>query len=576
MLLKVIIVNLRKYLILGGMIIAALFAVIKSSADNASTQLVIHEWGTFTALQDENGETLGHINTDDEPVPDFVHILSAADELHNAGRAMTKVAVTDLTPALRQAIHPESILSMAHPDVTMRLETPVLYFYPGAELSDLTLDVNVQFRGGVLNEFYPFGVAGPAGLDFIRPDTLGTLSWRNLSVGNYAVEFGGPVTSERVWLAPREVGATAVMAQNGEIEKYLFYRGVGNINSPIRVKRSSDGNTLSVRPQIEEVFPLEGATKIEGLWLVDIREDGSAAFRALPSLSLSKSITDDASIEVPAIFNQTDYSSSGTSNLRSAMHKALMQGGLFSDEAHAMLNTWEVSYFKSPGLRIFYVVPKSWTDFYLPLQISREAKIERVMIGRVELVTPKHRELLDRIEHAAIPDMAGFIQKVKEVAEEKGLTEGIFKGVTPLSALAIDIPEAYAAYLQLGRFRQAILLNEFAKNKSATLEKFIKLNKLEGYRSVPGERLLTKHGCLGCHSLDGRRSIAPTFRGIYGREGVLSDGSSYVATEEYIRKSLIQPGSQLVSGFSQSMPTFEGRLSDGDIKEIVEYLKTLE
>src|ERR1039458_980515 len=35
--------------------------------------LVVHEWGTFTSLQDEAGRTLGGINTDDEPVPAFCH-----------------------------------------------------------------------------------------------------------------------------------------------------------------------------------------------------------------------------------------------------------------------------------------------------------------------------------------------------------------------------------------------------------------------------------------------------------------------------------------------------------------------
>src|SRR5262245_60845706 len=40
---------------------------------SASDKLVVHEWGTFTSLQDENGQALGGINVDDEPVPPFVH-----------------------------------------------------------------------------------------------------------------------------------------------------------------------------------------------------------------------------------------------------------------------------------------------------------------------------------------------------------------------------------------------------------------------------------------------------------------------------------------------------------------------
>ena len=45
-------------------------------AKDASNELVVHEWGTFTTLQDEKGARLSGINVDDEPVPKFVHNLS--------------------------------------------------------------------------------------------------------------------------------------------------------------------------------------------------------------------------------------------------------------------------------------------------------------------------------------------------------------------------------------------------------------------------------------------------------------------------------------------------------------------
>ena len=39
----------------------------------ASAELIVHEWGTFTSLHDEAGRTIDGINTDDEPLPPFVH-----------------------------------------------------------------------------------------------------------------------------------------------------------------------------------------------------------------------------------------------------------------------------------------------------------------------------------------------------------------------------------------------------------------------------------------------------------------------------------------------------------------------
>ena len=67
------------------------------------------------------------------------------------------------------------------------------------------------------------------------------------------------------------------------------------------------------------------------------------------------------------------------------MKKALIAQGLFADEAEAMLNTWKTSYFQKPGLRVFYIVPREWTDYFLPLEFSVPARVTRVIVGRIDL-----------------------------------------------------------------------------------------------------------------------------------------------------------------------------------------------
>ncbi len=51
----------------------AILVTIRGQTASAAEKLVVHEWGTFTSLQDENGRQLGGINVDDEPVPSFVY-----------------------------------------------------------------------------------------------------------------------------------------------------------------------------------------------------------------------------------------------------------------------------------------------------------------------------------------------------------------------------------------------------------------------------------------------------------------------------------------------------------------------
>ncbi|HEX8912496.1 MAG TPA: hypothetical protein VF796_09055, partial [Humisphaera sp.] len=66
---------------------AALFALSFASAahaadapppDRRGDRLIVHEWGTFTSLLDERGRQVPGINTDDEPLPSFVHGVHGA------------------------------------------------------------------------------------------------------------------------------------------------------------------------------------------------------------------------------------------------------------------------------------------------------------------------------------------------------------------------------------------------------------------------------------------------------------------------------------------------------------------
>src|SRR5687767_1287810 len=79
----------------------------------AAEPLVIHEWGTFTSLQDEQGRTIGGINTDEEELPEFVHDLDPV--------RMGKDG--DFAPRLIKG------RDYCDPNVTIRLETPVIYVY---------------------------------------------------------------------------------------------------------------------------------------------------------------------------------------------------------------------------------------------------------------------------------------------------------------------------------------------------------------------------------------------------------------------------------------------------------------
>lgn len=81
--------------------------------------------------------------------------------------------------------------------------------------------------------------------------------------------------------------------------------------------------------------------------------------------------------------------------------------------------------------------------------------------------------------------------------------------------------------------------------------------------------------CLACHSVDGSTVVGPTWKGLYGREVTLEDGSTVIADDAYITQSIHDPNSQIVQGFPPAMPPFT-YLSDQDIADIIAYIKSLD
>src|SRR5882672_6798820 len=106
-------------LIILGVALSAAFGTPNQSVD---TELTAHEWGTFTSIAGQDGKAIEWTplngSTD---LPSFVEHFRTAE---------TKVNLRG----------------------TVRMETPVLYFYSPHET---TLSVKVAFSKGVITEWYP-------------------------------------------------------------------------------------------------------------------------------------------------------------------------------------------------------------------------------------------------------------------------------------------------------------------------------------------------------------------------------------------------------------------------------------
>jgi cytochrome c oxidase subunit 2 len=89
-----------------------------------------------------------------------------------------------------------------------------------------------------------------------------------------------------------------------------------------------------------------------------------------------------------------------------------------------------------------------------------------------------------------------------------------------------------------------------------------------------GEQLFISSNCMSCHG-----TWAPTMAGLYMSNVKLADGRTVVADAAYIRTMILDPGAHIVDGYQANstvlMPTFRGSLTEEQIGEIIEYIKSL-
>jgi cytochrome c oxidase subunit 2 len=89
-----------------------------------------------------------------------------------------------------------------------------------------------------------------------------------------------------------------------------------------------------------------------------------------------------------------------------------------------------------------------------------------------------------------------------------------------------------------------------------------------------GAAVYKRYACASCHETGGK--IAPALNGLYGSSVPLEGGGYALADENFIRTSLMNPGSDVARGFRPVMPTYRGLLSEGEVAALIGYLKGLQ
>jgi cytochrome c oxidase subunit II len=100
----------------------------------------------------------------------------------------------------------------------------------------------------------------------------------------------------------------------------------------------------------------------------------------------------------------------------------------------------------------------------------------------------------------------------------------------------------------------------------------------KGNPESEGRQIANARGCLSCHTTDGSKSTAPTWKSLYGSRVELDDGMIVSADEAYLRESMLQPSAKTVKGFEKGLMETVIRpnsLQPKEVRALLDYIKSL-
>lgn len=213
------------------------------------------------------------------------------------------------------------------------------------------------------------------------------------------------------WRFARETRSALVRVHAGDrrnphasvFEKFLFYRGLGAFGLPLAVRAAGEGRALSL--SFENASP----HALGSLFLIRV-EEGSLRFAALGDLAGGAHQAAAAEDLLGPAYRLDE----GVERVKDALTDALAGAGLYCDEARAMVNTWESSYFRTTGLRVLYILPRPLVDEVIPIRIDPVPDdLARVMVGRLEVLTPEREREIE----LALGALAGEAPGARREAE---------------------------------------------------------------------------------------------------------------------------------------------------------------
>ena len=290
--------------------------------------LVVHEWGVFRVSDDVDFAN-AYLRAEWDDLPAFAYG-------HIKGRVVPQ--------------HWGAFEERLRPIIFFHADTPT------------QVRVKVDFPGGMAGVWFPATEKPVVEGQQKQPKFGSALEW-NLAIKQPGMSWqpkspAPPEVSDKHWISRiRRVKSDEIFARYGprptdvEREKFIYYDGIFPHQKWMKIAVEKDRVTLASQVK----HPVFDVT------VVDRRSEKVRVGR-IAKMEAGETIKEVSFAEATA----SGFASEATETLV----KQLVGAGLFEDEAQALADDWKQRMFETPGIHLFYRMPREAYDRSMPLTVT--------------------------------------------------------------------------------------------------------------------------------------------------------------------------------------------------------------
>jgi cytochrome c oxidase subunit 2 len=244
-----------------------------------------------------------------------------------------------------------------------------------------------------------------------------------------------------------------------------------------------------------------------------------------------------------------------------------------------------MEYLWCAGLLVLFMVMFFWSAFvYVDLQRPPEDALEVYVVGKQWMWKVQHPDGQREINELHVP----VGQPIKMIITSEDVIHSFFIPAFRVKMDAVPGRYTFMTFTPSKPGRYHIFCAQYCGTEHSLMRGTVVVMEAAEYQqwldshadlsmALRGRQLFLKQQCIACHSVTptGR---APLLENLYRQRVTLSDGSTVIADENYLREHIRNPPGRrpVVAGWQPIMPEYDDQqLSETELQQIIAFIKAL-